>query len=169
MTFDKVYLEVLPFVLNSEGGYSNHPNDPGGPTMRGIAWNYNAGWLQAHGYTRETLKKLTKEHAALCYYERYWIPSGAIGITDVDLAYIHMDTAVNCGVGTAIKMLKRLSHNPGYYDFSGGKNRALALSLFLEYAAQRIRYYTQAKNRDKFLAGWMNRMASVIENSLGLD
>ena len=139
--------------------------------MRGIAWNYNADWLKKNTniQTPAMMRQLTKDQALWCYYDRYWVPSGGRGITDVDLAYIHLDAAVNCGVGQALKFLRRLSKNPKNYDFSFGKNRTLAMTLFLEYTAQRLSFYTHIRNRDRFLEGWINRMADVIKNSLDLE
>lgn len=168
---DATFLKVVPLVLDSEAGYSNHPEDPGGPTMRGIAWNYNADYLKnTFGFkTSADIKKLTADQARQVYYDRYWLPSGGRGLTDVDLAYIHFDMAVNCGVGAAAKTLRKLSINPKNYDGSGGKNRSVFLQLFLEYTAQRLSYYTHCRNRDAFLEGWVNRVVQVIANAKDLD
>lgn len=170
-TDDPTFLKVLPLVFDSEGGYVNDPDDPGGPTNHGVAWNYNADYLKSvFGFKSSAdMKKLTKEQALRLYYEKYWLPSGSHGITDVDLAYIHFDMAVNCGVGAASNALRKLSVNPKNYDGTGGKNRTLFLSLFLEYTALRLSYYTHCKKRDKYLEGWINRMVDVIRNSKDLD
>jgi lysozyme family protein len=168
---DSTFCSVIAHVINSEGGYSNDPRDPGGPTMYGVAWNFNGAYLKLHFGMKEPsdIKALTLDQAKQLYYDRYWLPSGAHGLTDVDLAYIHLDAAINCGTGQAQLFLKRLSKNPKDFDFTDGKNRTLAMSLFLEYTAQRISFYTHCKARDHFLAGWMNRMADVIRNSLNMD
>lgn len=168
---DETFLKVIPLVLNSEGGYVNHSKDPGGPTMRGIAWNYNADYLKNNfGFKGpEDIKKLTADQARQCYYDKYWLASGGGGITDVDLAYIHFDMAVNCGVGAARNTLGKLSLNPKNYDGKGGKNRSLFLQLFLEYVAHRLSYYTHCRNRDAFLEGWVNRMVNVIRDAKDLD
>ena len=49
----------LAITLKWEGGYSNHPDDPGGPTMRGIiqreydAWRTRQGrWSRPSGRSR---------------------------------------------------------------------------------------------------------------------
>lgn len=168
---DETFCKIIALVLPLEAGFANHPNDPGGPTMRGVAWNYNAQYLrEKFGFeTWKDIKSLTKDQACQCYYDRYWLASGADGISDVDLAFIHLDAAINCGVGSAQKFLSRLSKNPKHFDGRGGKNRTLFLGLFLEYTANRLSYYTSCKNRDDFLEGWVNRMVKVIRESKDLD
>ena len=159
---DPTFCKVIPLVLKSEGGYVDHPDDPGGPTMHGVAWNYNAGWLAKRGYTKDTMRSLTLDDARQCYYERYWIESEADGITDEGLAYLHLDTAVNCGVGTAKSFLRGLSHNPRYFNGEGDNNEVLFLRLVMEYEIKRFDYYTRCRNRKAFLEGWINRMEFVM-------
>lgn len=165
-TVDPTFGAVIGFVLNSEGGYVDNPKDPGGPTMRGVAWNYNAGWLKANGYTRSTLRNLTKEDAIRCYYERYWLPSDAEGITSEDLAYVHLDSAINHGCGKAAEFLKKLPTNPKMFDFRGGKNKELEFKLFGNYLAMRMKYFAQIRHFDEFGRGWMNRCADVLLNAV---
>jgi lysozyme family protein len=163
---DAAFLGVIDFVLNSEGGYVNHPEDPGGPTMRGIAWNYNAGWLKENGYpTPESIKNLTKDDAIRCYYERYWLASGAQGLTDPDMSYLHLDSAVQHGASKAKEFLRSLPKNPRSFDFSGGKNKDLGEALFQLYLAERLEYYAVIKKFPNFGRGWMNRAAAVLRNA----
>lgn len=165
---DKTFCKIIPLVLHSESGYTNHADDPGGPTMRGIAWNYNQIWLLTHGVTRDTMKDLTKEQAEQCYYERYWLASDADGISDEGLAYLHLDTAVNCGVRKAKEFMRALSVNPKNYDGSGDNNETLFLRLVMEYEIMRFDYYTKCKNRKAFLEGWINRMEFVMKKAKDL-
>lgn len=168
---DETFCRVIKLIINSEGKYSNNPRDKGGPTMYGVAWNYNAAYLHMHFGMKEStdVRNLTLDQAKQLYYDRYWLPSGGPKITDADLGYIHLDAAVNCGTGQAATFLSRLSKDPLHYDGTGGKNRTLFMSLFLEYTAQRLAFYTHCRDRDAFLEGWINRMADVIRNSLNLD
>ncbi|MBS2008244.1 MAG: hypothetical protein JST01_14445 [Cyanobacteria bacterium SZAS TMP-1] len=168
---DATFCKVLPLVFDVEGGYSNRADDPGGPTFRGVAWNFNADYLKEHfGFkTSADIQKLTKDQAAQLYFDRYWVLAGGVGISDTDLAYLHFDTAVNCGVGAAQTMLRKLSLNPKNYDGTGGKNRTVFLQLFLEYIAARLSYYTHCRNRDSFLEGWVNRIVKVIAAAKDLE
>lgn len=170
---DKRYLELVGLVVKIEGGYVNDPNDSGGPTKWGVAWNYNADALKKlFGFKSSAdMKNLTKEQATELYYQKYYIASESHKISDIDLAYIHFDCAVNQGLGTAEKIIKALSPSPFHYDGSGGKNRLLFLQLFLDYVTMRLKQYTKTKKvlRTEYLSGWVNRVAKVMEDSKELD
>ena len=65
------YDESLERLLVHEGGYSNHPSDPGGPTNFGITihdyrkyLNTNAGAADVRSMPVETAKRI--------YREKYW-------------------------------------------------------------------------------------------------
>ena len=42
--------ECLPLVLVHEGGYVNHPKDPGGATNKGITQRTYDAWCKRQGY-----------------------------------------------------------------------------------------------------------------------
>lgn len=153
----------VPLVFDVEGGYSNNPDDDGGPTMHGVAWNYNADYLKKQfGLTRETIQNLTKDQAKKLYWDKYWKAAGCHMISDEGLSYLHFDAAVNTGVGHAITNLHKLSVNPFNYDGEGDKNEVLFLRLCIEYLVFQLYWYTHCKDRKVFLEGWINRMIKVI-------
>ena len=94
-------------VLKHEGGYVNHPKDPGGMTNLGVtkrAWEEYVG----HEVDETTMRGLTPEMVKPFYKSRYWdrvkgddLPSG------VD--YAAYDLAVNSGVGRAAKYLQEIA------------------------------------------------------------
>lgn len=104
------YETVLAAVLKHEGGYVDHPKDPGGATNMGITHKVLAQWRKITPYTRldkSEVKNLTLTEAAAIYRKNYWdairgddLPSG------VD--YATFDFAVNSGVSRASKALQRI-------------------------------------------------------------
>jgi len=171
---DPIFDQIVKYVVKIEGGFVNDPRDPGGPTKFGIAWNYNHDVLKAlFGYStwQEMKDKLTQEQAKEIYFRKYYVGSGAAGLTDEGLAFIHFDCAVNQGVGIAKKFLETLSKNPKHYDGRGNKNQLLFLGLYLEYIAKRLDRYTDLRQdlRRAYLSGWVNRIIHVIENTKELE
>jgi hypothetical protein len=151
---DPVFLELVGLVFDVEGGYSNDPEDPGGPTKYGIAWNYNVEALKKLGFVNPTdIERLSKDQALDIYWNHYWLPSGAAELVTKSkrLAYLHFDTFVNGG-GSLI--MKRLSKNPK--DFEGyPHNEVLWLKLFFEYLLKRALYFTSRGRWARFGRGWI--------------
>ena len=92
-------------VFKHEGGYVNHPDDPGGPTNFGITQATLSDWRDEPA-SEDDVKNLTELEAREIYRALYWnavhgdnLPAG------VDLAVF--DFAVNSGVGRAVRALQR--------------------------------------------------------------
>jgi lysozyme family protein len=100
------YDEALARLLVHEGGYSNHPSDPGGPTNWGITLrDARAYWKQ--DATATDVRNLPRAVAKNIFRTKYWaalscdeLPAG------VD--YAVFDYGVNSGIGRAAKVLQRL-------------------------------------------------------------
>ncbi len=99
-TFDR----ALDAVLRHEGGYVDHPADPGGATKFGITLATLGDW-RGRAVTKADVRALMREEAAVIYRARYWdavrgneLPSG------LDLALF--DFAVNSGPSRAISTLQ---------------------------------------------------------------
>jgi len=93
----------LAFTLQSEGGWSDNPADPGGATMKGITF----ATFQSHypGSTLDDLRNITDEQVSDIYRSGYWnavkgddLPSG------VDLSVF--DMGVNAGPGRSVRQLQ---------------------------------------------------------------
>jgi len=97
--------ESLAHVLKSEGGYVDHPKDPGGATNLGTTKKVWEEWV-GHEVTKDDIKSLTVADVTPLYKKKYWdavrgddLPRG------VDFAVF--DLAINSGVGRASKLLQR--------------------------------------------------------------
>jgi lysozyme family protein len=97
--------ESLAHVLRHEGGYVDHPKDPGGATNLGCTKKVWEEWV-GHEVTKDDIRALTIADVSPLYKERYWdkcrgddLPRG------VDFAVF--DLAINSGVGRAGKLLQR--------------------------------------------------------------
>lgn len=117
----------LVVIFGHEGGLQCDPADPGnwtggkvgvgrqGCTKYGIATN---------SYPTTNIRKLSLEQAATIYKRDYWTPLHLSELESQGLATEVLDTAVNCGVGTAANMLVELVNifGPANYKLKGTVN-----------------------------------------------
>ncbi len=165
---DTRYCDLIQLVIFSEGGYTAGLFDPGGPTKYGIATNYNKEALKVLGVM--DIKNLTMDQARQIYYDKYWLASHANTIPDKRLAYIHLDTAVNEGVGKAMSFLANLGNDIHHYSAGDGKNDALWLRLCIKYDTMRKRHYTALVGQwSRFGRGWINRLADVMARIVAMS
>lgn len=95
---------ALKAVLRHEGGFVNHPRDPGGMTNLGVTKKVWEEWV-GHPVDEKAMRALTPEVVGPMYKAKYWdkirgddLPAG------VD--YAVFDAAVNSGPGRAAKWLQ---------------------------------------------------------------
>jgi len=84
-------------VLSEEGGLSDHPQDPGGLTKYGIS---------RRAYPDLDIRRLTMDDAIDLYRRDYWNPVHGTDLP-ASLALLVFDSAVNQGVGTAVRLLQK--------------------------------------------------------------
>ena len=91
------FLIVHELTAEFEGGWSDHPADPGGRTMYGITEAVYHAWLKRRGLPERSVRLITREEALKIYREEYWLKAGcdklALGVDR--MVY---DAAVNSGV-----------------------------------------------------------------------
>lgn len=95
----------LDLVLKHEGGFSDHPSDPGGKTMKGVTQAVYDAYRKTRGRPAQSVKFITYDELKAIYKFQYWdrvqgdyLPRG--------LDYAVFDFAVNSGVGRASKYLQ---------------------------------------------------------------
>ena len=91
-----VFKKIVKNILRREGGYVDHPSDPGGETKYGI---------EKRSHHEEDIKRLTKKRAEEIYYEDYWEPSKAPYLPH-DIQETFFDMVVNMGQRRAVKILQ---------------------------------------------------------------
>lgn len=96
--------QALSLTLQFEGGFSNHPADPGGATKYGITRAVLAEW-RGRDVSIADVRALEKAEAEVIYRRNYWDGVGGDELpAGVDLAVF--DLAVNSGVGRAARILQ---------------------------------------------------------------
>jgi len=164
------YDKCLELILHHEGGYVNHPKDPGGETNLGVTKRVYEEW----GGTKDMVD-LTVEDVAPIYEKNYWgrvkgddLPSG------LDLCVF--DFAVNAGPGRAAKYLQSMIGTT--VDGGIGPNTLKAVYNYVEevglqgmieeYQSGRISYYEQLSTFETFGRGWTRRVEETTEEAIAL-
>ena len=148
MSFEK----AVAFVLQSEGGYVNHPSDPGGETNFGIS---------KRSYPDEDIKGMTVDRAKEIYKRDYWDALSCDMLPD-GIATVLFDTAVNCGHKPAARMLQRAC---GVSDDGIIGKVTIAYSskegTLERFLAERAVYYAKLTTFNVFGLGWMRRLIKL--------
>ena len=140
VVLDGAFKSAIDFVLQWEGGYVDHPDDPGGETNFGIS-------KRAHPDV--DIAALTRADAVEIYRREYWMPVAST--LSHPLSLVYFDTAVLHGPGAASKWF-------GEYGGEFNEEWNLIYGMMLE----RSLVYLRSKNRERFAGGWTNRLTDLM-------
>lgn len=155
------FAECMAFVWPEEGGFSNDPQDHGGPTNLGVTEEDLAQVGLPH--TLGDIKALTKDVAAnRVYRPLYWnamhcdeLPAG------VDLEVF--DLGINAGIHEAAKLLQK-DVGTAQDGVIGPLTLAAAhakpsQSIIATFNNERVTFYKSLKQFDRFGRDWLKRSA----------
>lgn len=159
---------ALQHMLRHEGGFINHPRDPGGMTNLGVTARTWEDWI-GHAPSEKEMRELTPEKVAPLYKRKYWdairsddLPSG------VD--YCVFDCAVNSGPGRAAKMLQEVvgvKPDGGIGPITLAAVKAVdPIVLINKYADKRLAFWQSLPTFDTFGKGWTRRGNEVKDEAL---
>lgn len=159
---------ALPFVLRWEGGFVDHPADPGGATNKGVTQAVYDGWRARQGLPRRSVRELLDEEMHAIYESGYWM-AAKCPVLPGPLDVVQFDTAVNMGVGRAVRFLQQSVGAGVDGDFGPGTERCVANCdpgmALVKYCDAREAFYRGIVERKPsqgvFLKGWMNRLNSL--------
>jgi lysozyme family protein len=164
------YSACLAITLDYEGGYSNDPGDPGGPTKYGITIHDVRQYLNPHA-TADDVKRLTLEQAKEIYAKHYWQPvAGDDWREGLDLSVF--DAGVNSGLGRAKPWAQYALNANGVTTFGGLATVArnlvtdAAVAAVKKYNARRLSFLHSLRTWSIFGKGWGSRVAGI--ESLGV-
>lgn len=162
--------QSLKQLLAHEGGYVNHPSDPGGMTNLGVTARVWEEWV-GHPVDEKQMRALTPEVVAPLYKKKYWDACRADElVSGVD--HCVFDVAVNSGPGRAIKFLQSCVGVTADGGFGPATLAAVKeaekdpASLIELYCAKRLEFLQSLKTFETFGKGWSRRVAEVKEEAL---
>lgn len=171
MTFE----ECLPHILRQEGGWTDDPYDPGGPTNKGITIAVYAAWIrtalttESRGRLIGELRVIPDETVANIYRFQYWDPVyGGELPAGVQLAVF--DFAVNSGVARATRSLQKClgckaDGHMGVATLSA-VDQADPIDLVRKLCDERRRFLRQIPHFWRFGKGWLRRVDDIEAASI---
>ena len=155
--------KAVDLILKHEGGYVNHPEDPGGETNFGIA---------KRSYPDLDIAKLSKHDAKQIYKEDYWDRVKGDELPPA-IALMVFDTAVNMGISRASKFLQEVVNAKPIDGIIGSKTVANTKNAFknapefvlTSYANKRLDHYKKLSTFETFGKGWTRRVEETLESA----
>lgn len=164
------FAKCLPEILKHEGGWADHPKDPGGATMKGITIGTYRQW-KGRPVTKAELRAISDEEVAAIYKRNYWdkvrgddLPAG--------LDLVAFDAAVNSGPSRGARWLQT-ALGVAADGKVGPKTVAAALEADTATAINRaldvrLSFLKGLKTWPTFGKGWGRRVEDVRKKALGM-
>lgn len=149
--------QAITTLLRHEGGYSDHPSDPGGATMYGITQRV----AQQHGY-QGSMRDFPLKIATEIYRKSYWEPIRADELPDY-LRFHVFDAAVNSGTVQAVKWLQQCAGVKADGVIGPVTLTAAGNVSASTYNGARLYFMTTLPTWGAFGKGWARRIAGNLE------
>ena len=159
---------ALEFALAWEGGYVDHPDDPGGRTNKGVTQKVYDDWRRENGLEVAPVLHITDLEVGQIYRDVWWLGTSCDRLPE-RLAVYCLDTTVNMGPRQTIKMLQTAAGQSATGSFTETDFDALNSQdeevLVREAIRLRRQYYETIVERNprmsKFLKGWSRRVDAL--------
>lgn len=161
----------IPRILKHEGGFVDHPSDPGGATNKGITIATFRRYIKPNG-TAADLKRLTTDQAVVVYKRQYWDAVSA-DLLPHGVDYCVADFAVNSGPSRGAKELQRIVG--ASVDGKIGPQTIAAVrkmapkDIIRQLCARRLAFMRSLKGGKLWVSfgrGWQRRVDDVLKHSL---
>ena len=166
----KNFQKCLEMLLHHEGGFVNHPQDPGGMTNLGVTKAVYDRWIGREA-TKSEMMDLKPDDVAPIYKKNYWdrvrgddLPSG------VD--WCAFDWAVNSGSGRPAKAIQR-----AVGAAADGAIGPMTLQAIMNHEPkmiiesvfnQRQKFYESLRTFETFGRGWTRRNKETLDQALSM-
>ena len=166
------FSDALSVILRHEGGYVNHPRDPGGRTNLGVTQRVWEEYIGAKA-TEADMRALTQAKVEPLYEKLYWRVSGADRLP-AGIGLCVFDFAVNSGPSRAVRYLQMVvgATQDGVF---GPQTLAETMKdiadrgeadLIHRYQAAREKFYRSLRTFPTFGKGWLRRNSETTAKAL---
>lgn len=160
------FFQSTQWMLIHEGGYVNHPKDPGGATNRGVTQRVYDGYRGRTGSTTQSVRSITMDEVQQIYREQYWDKVWGDHLPD-GIDYAVYDFSVNSGPSRAVKFIQRMVGVAA--DGVMGSVTLAAInavndrqSLIERLCEQRLSWMKTLKTFKTFGRGWTRRVMGEV-------
>lgn len=161
---------ALALVLKHEGGWADHPKDPGGATMKGITIAVYRKHVNPNA-TKADLRKISDAEVRYIYRKLYWDKVRGDDLPD-GVDYAVFDFAVNSGVSRASKFLQAVLKvrqdgvvGPGTIEAARKADAATVINRICD---DRMTFLKGLGTWGTFGKGWTSRVAGVRAEALSM-
>ena len=162
--FDKCF----ELMLAHEGGYVDHPQDPGGRTNLGVTQRVWEEWM-GRPVTEKEMRALTPIMVKPLYKRKYWDAARCDDLV-AGVDYCVFDVAVNSGPGRAIKFLQStvgVTVDGGFGPATlAAVNEQDPAKLIAKYSDTRLQFLKSLRTWSTFGKGWERRVNEVENKAL---
>lgn len=169
--FSSNYDNCLAFTLQFEGGYVNHPADPGGETNRGVTKRVYDAYRMKSGKIRQSVRLISEAEVQEIYRRQYW---DAVRGDDlpVGIDACVFDHAVNSGPVAAAKMLQaalgvKVDGNIGMATIHAAQTANVKQTIE-SLISRRNSFLQRLRTFKVFGRGWTRRTAALRKTALAM-
>lgn len=161
--------QAMTLVLQHEGGYSNDPNDHGGPTNYGLTLD-DLSRYRGHQCSINDIRSIGMDEVKAIYKAFYWDPLSLDQVTDQKLQVALFDQGVLSGIRTAAEKVQAIVG----VDVDGAigpitlaaLNSWSGIDLTMKFViSMQLRYVSicvQDRSQIVFLEGWIRRTQDLL-------
>jgi lysozyme family protein len=166
------FKKCLEIILENEGGFVDHPKDPGGMTNLGVTRGTYEQYMGRH-VTEEEMRSLTPTDVAPVYKQNYWDACKCDKMEDEGLALMTFDWAVNSGGSKPAKCIQKFVSakqdgviGPKTLGLVAEKNPREIIEYMYD---SRQKYYESLRTFKTFGRGWTSRNKHTFELAMDMS
>ena len=167
----KSFKNALKLVLGHEGGWADHPKDPGGATMKGVTL---AVYRRHYGEnkSKDDLRHISGEELDNIYRSGYWDKCHC-DVLPVGVDYVVFDAAVNSGPGRSAKWLQgavgsKQDGGIGPKTLARVKEQVDTIQMANDMCDRRLNFLKSLSTWDTFGKGWGRRVEGVRVTAIAM-
>jgi len=157
------FQRCLANTLVHEGGYANHPSDPGGATMRGVTQATFNAYLRRKNRPTRHVRTITEEELLAVYREGFWNPVAGDALPK-GVDQVVFDGGVNSGPSRGVRWTAQALGNSKMGPMETARRATEhvdKIGLVKRSCANRVSFVRGLGTFRVFGRGWMRRIADV--------